>query len=117
MLLNFGFTGEPKNTSSTKHGRPQTHTWKRCHDSTASEESCSKAMFSEPESGSSKGKFQRGKLATKTSRNSKGKASQYQDEKTTQTSRTAMYYTNILFNLVANRILMFFGRFVFVGYL
>ena len=33
------------------------------------------------DSSSKKGKFQRGKLATKTSRNSKGKASQYQDEK------------------------------------
>ncbi|XP_068707933.1 uncharacterized protein [Montipora foliosa] len=82
------------------------YAWKRCHDSTASEESeefsvtrkkkpCSKALFSESESdsdgerhadveicgigkvacdSSSKGKFQRGQLATKTSRNSKGYA-------------------------------------------
>ncbi|XP_044180170.1 uncharacterized protein LOC114952155 isoform X4 [Acropora millepora] len=76
------------------------YTWKRCHDSTASEESeefsvtrkksCRKAAFSESESGSygerhadicgmervscdpsSKGKFQRTKLTIKTSRNSK----------------------------------------------
>lgn len=76
------------------------YTWKRCHDSTASEESeefsvtrkkfCRKAAFSESESGSygerhadicgmgrvscdpsSKGKFQITKLAIKTRRNSK----------------------------------------------
>lgn len=93
------------------------YTWKRCHDSTASEESeefsvtrkksCRKAAFSESESGSyeerhadicgmgrvscdpsSKGKFQITKLAIKTSRNSKGKASQYQDESTAQTSNS-----------------------------
>ena len=37
---------------------------------------------------SSKGKFQRTKLTSKTSRNSKGKASQYQDESTAKTSNS-----------------------------